>query len=103
MSVTADDLADYIGTAGPADAGHIAEDLASAVALVATLGATSAPEVLLDRAVLETGAELFGRRGTRNGFANFATIEGGSTPRLRQDVLIPARSVLAPFAPVGIA
>lgn len=63
------------------------------------------PVEVYDRAVLEVGAELFHRKASRNGVAQFATGDSVSPMRISRDPLVAARGLLAPFlpTPVGLA
>lgn len=60
------------------------------------------PDVVLSRAVLEVGAELFHRRATKNGVAQFATGDGQPV-RVARDPMVAARPILAPYVALGIS
>ena len=51
-----------------------------------------------DRAALEVGAELWARRGLKNGVATFGAGDDGLTPvHVPRDPMHLARAILAPF------
>jgi hypothetical protein len=117
MTVSASDLSAYLGPLDPSYAEFVGDCATQANALVAGLigsqmsalvGSDTAPAIvtvnqtLIDRATLEVGAELFNRRDTKNGFAQFAGT-GDNAVRVRIDPLIPARAILAPILAGGFA
>lgn len=58
----------------------------------------STPPELRRRAVIEVGAELYARRGLRNGIATFGQADGGLQPvRVARDPMHLAREILAPY------
>ena len=58
----------------------------------------SIPPDLRDRAALEVGAELWARRGLKNGVATFGAGDDGLTPvHVPRDPMHLARAILAPF------
>lgn len=97
-------LATYVKST-PTDATYVDDCAAQAEAVVAEALRTSTPGVerpcpadLRNRAVLEVGAELFARRGLRNGIATFGVGDDGLQPvRVSRDPMHLARSILAPY------
>lgn len=87
------------------DATYVEQCAAEAEAIVAeslrsgTAGLERpAPAELRKRAVVEVGAELYARRGLRNGIATFGTGDGDVQPvRVNRDPMHLARSILAPY------
>jgi hypothetical protein len=113
MTISADDLSAYLGPLDPSYAEFVGDCATQASALVSGLigsqmsalvgGADAATnETLIGRAMLEVGAELFNRRDTKNGFAQFAGVADNAV-RVRIDLLIPARAILAPILAGGFA
>lgn len=115
--VTAVDLATYVGTRD-----FVGDVLDAALLLVNKYVASHAlwqrfyrqpwstdpheiPTPVVDRAVLETGAELYNRKSSKNGIAQFATGDSVSPMRISRDPLTAARGLLDPYlsTPVGIA
>lgn len=93
----------YCG-APASDAMFVAECLGQANELVTRfVRQASVPSMILDRAVIEVGSELFHRRQAPNGIAQFATMEGQSPIRVARDPMIAAYPILQPFTGVGIA
>lgn len=119
MAVTITSLAAHVGTA-PGEATELLTScLAEADALVAKYNvreswvtgatpgtsvrvpgvyvATDAPEVIVDRAVIEVAADLFHRRNAPNGIVNaqFAGFDGApAAVRISRDPLAPAYPIL---------
>ncbi|WP_396190137.1 hypothetical protein [Flavobacterium sp.] len=59
------------------------------------------PQPVLDRAILEVGADLYYRKSTRNGIAQFDSIE--PTPfRITRDPMASAYPILRPYL-IGFA
>lgn len=86
-----------------ADVAHIQACLDEAVALVDNeCGTTSIPEVVLHRAYIEVGSELYNRRAAPNGISQFTSGDGGAI-RVARDPMVAARPILAPFLPGGFA
>jgi hypothetical protein len=103
MTVSAPDLAAYVKVPD-ADDEYVASCLDQAQTMVATLiGSAVVPMPLSDRAVLETGAELYNRRDATNGYINNFTTDSGGAARVRVDPLIPARALLSPYLGFGFA
>lgn len=93
----------YCG-APASDAMFVKECVEQAEALVTRfVGQVPVPSVIVDRAVLEVGSELFHRKQAPNGIAQFATAEGQSPIRVARDPMIAAYPILQPFTGVGIA
>ena len=61
------------------------------------------PLPIVNRAILEVGAELFHRRQAPSGISQFATPDGSSAVRVARDPMIAARDMLAPFVGRGVA
>lgn len=121
---TAQELADYVGAKdvdAVGDAWETAKELVQGylaghggrmlVSGTAILGAGGdfvppwIPPEITSRAILETGAELFHRKASRNGVAQFATGDSVAPMRISRDPLAAARGILAPYlpTPVGLA
>jgi len=90
-----------------ADQAFIEDSLDEAIALVdnecgAAIGLV--PMVVLHRAYIDAGSELYQRRAAPQGVTQFASPDGGSTPvRTSRDPLGGARLILRPFLPGGFA
>lgn len=83
---------------------HLPECLTEADAMVSHhIGKNKVPEVIRDRALLETAADLFWRRHARNGIATFDGGDGLEVLRIGLDPMASARTILAPYLGVGIA
>lgn len=81
-----------------------------AVETVDAAGATTwsnphgVPQSLIDRAVLEVGADLYYRQAARNGIVSFGSgVEATSVIRINRDPMTQAYSILGPFLPMGFA
>lgn len=61
------------------------------------------PEPILQRAVIECGADLYWRRQARSGVATFDSEGALETVRIGLDPMRSARAVLAPYLGVPIA
>jgi len=88
-----------------ADAAFIEDCLDEAIALVDNLCGTAidrVPMVVLHRAYISTGSELYNQRSAPQGISQFAAPDG-SAMRVRTDPLVPARVILTPFLPGGFA
>lgn len=100
-------LAEYVGLPGGPTA-FVTQCARDAAELVATwLGEWSAldpgvPFDVLDRAILEVGAELFHRKNTKNAVAQFATPDG-SPVRIARDPMVAAYPLLRPWIGGGFA
>lgn len=86
------------------DAAFVGECVDEALALVGQVigTATTVPSAIHDRAVIESGSELYHRRQAPNGISQFATPEGAPM-RVARDPMNAARAILAPFLPLGFA
>lgn len=108
MSVTASKLTSYVGASEGEQGDMIAGCLAEAQALVDRynvkaddLGGyvpSNAPEVIVDRAVLEVAADLWNRRNAPNGvmnaqFENFGGDQGAAV-RIARDPMQAAYKIL---------
>ncbi|MGM7677577.1 hypothetical protein [Microbacterium sp. A94] len=105
--MTAADLALYVSPDMPlseASSAYAGECWEEAEALISQhVGAASVPAVVLKRATLEVGSELYHRRKAPNGIAQFATPEASSPARIARDPLVGAYPLLAPWLGRGIA
>lgn len=98
----AESLFEYVG-AGDSQTAFVSECWDEALALVsAYVGAAVVPPVILSRATLEVGAELFHRRATKNGVAQFATPDA-SPIRIARDPMIAAYPILDRYVGGGFA
>lgn len=85
------------------DRDYIASCVTEALALVGQVcGTHTVDEAIRERAVIETGSELFHRRQAPNGISQFAAPDG-SAMRVARDPMNVARTILAPFVPLGFA
>jgi hypothetical protein len=101
--MTAADLQDFIGGASTLDAPVVEACWDEASALVSRfVGASDVPAVIVRRATLEVGAELFARRSAPSGISQFQDATGGSI-RLARDPMTGAYPILTPFVGMGIA
>lgn len=109
MAVVVADVKVYIGETGADFDGLLADCLSEAQALVTkynvkydstteTYVATSAPEVIVDRAVVTVAADLFNRRNAPNGVVNqqFENFGGdqGQAVRIARDPMNGAYKIL---------
>ncbi|MGO2655974.1 MAG: hypothetical protein ACTH93_09135 [Pseudoclavibacter sp.] len=97
---------EYVDALTDAEQTYCDECTAEAVSLVAGWAGTwwaSVPATAQDRAVVEVAAELFNRKGTRNGIAAFDGGDDMQSFRIARDPLKAARPLLAPWIPAGIA
>ncbi|WP_297587725.1 hypothetical protein [uncultured Mobiluncus sp.] len=101
--VTPQSLSEHLGgTSAPAEV--LTQVITEAEAMVtAIIGAQKIPEVITDRAILETAADLYGHRSAPNGIKAFGDLDGASPVRIRLDPLAPAKAILAPFLKVVMA
>jgi hypothetical protein len=60
------------------------------------------PAVILNRAKLECGSELYHRRSAPLGVSQFASVDG-SAVRISRDPMVGAIRILKPFLPFGVA
>jgi hypothetical protein len=101
--MTAVDLSQYVG-ANAEDSAFVASCWARADALISQhVGVVEVPSAILIGAILEVGSELFHRRNSPSGIAQFATAGDASPVRLARDPLTSVYSVLAPWLGVGVA
>lgn len=101
-SALADKLISYVGaTANKTD--FAGECIAEAADLVAGyVGEAEVPSTVLERAILEVGAELYNRKDTKNAVAQFATPD--ATPvRIARDPMVAAYPLLNRFVGPGLA
>lgn len=96
-------LASYVSAAGADEMTEVVHALAEARALVDRhlVGSATPPEAVTDRAVIECGAELFNRKGTRNGVMEIGGADLAPF-RIARDPMKAAYAILAPYV-VGLA
>lgn len=100
MTVTSQDLADYVGAVVDE---YVTQCLAVAKQMVTDyVGDVTVPDEIVDRATLEVGSELFHRKNAPNGVAQFASLDGAPI-RVARDPMVAARPILAPYMPGGFA
>ena len=103
MAVTAEKLATYVQTKLELDQAFISDCVAEGTALVAEyVGTREVPEAIKDRAVLEVAADLFYRRRSRNGVADFDDPTGVPV-RINRDPMTAAYPILGQFMGPAIA
>lgn len=101
--VTTQSLSDHLGgTTAPEKVLETVIDEATALVEAYVKGNT-VPEVIYDRAVLETAADLYGHRSAPNGIKAFADLDGSSPVRIRLDPLASAKAILQPFLKMVVA
>lgn len=103
ITTAATALAQFVGARSTDD--YITSCAREAIALVASyVNPDNVPADILSRAILETGADLYHRRATRNGIAGFEDSDLAASPvRINRDPLAAARPLLARYAGVPIA
>lgn len=99
MANTMEDLKAFVGSEDYEYDALFTDCLAESIALVSKyVGVAVVPVVILDRAILEVGADLFNRRSAPNGIMNqqYATVDGiGAAPmRIARDPLVAAYKIL---------
>ena len=102
--MSAADLAEFVGAKEVSSAVQDAWDTAWRLVDAYLRGyglSVFPPDPVVDRAVLETGAELYHRRSARNGISQFATPDTVSPMRIARDPLVAARPLLAPYLWAG--
>lgn len=99
-------LTDYVtpgAHSAAADAEFIGSCVDEALALVGqACGTNTVPAEIRQRAVVEAGSELYHRRQSPSGISQFAAPDG-SAMRIARDPMNAARTILAPFLPMGFA
>jgi len=99
--MSAETLSKYVG-ASPDDFSFVEECWEDAYQLVWNyVGTSDVPDQILNRAILETGSELFHRRNAPNGISQFASFDG-SAVRVARDPMVGAYPILAKAMVVGI-
>jgi len=95
MSVTVEQLQDYVGTK---ETGAFIEGcLASANSLINNyIKAAAVPATIRDQSVLTVASELFHRRSAPNGVAQFAAMDGQPV-RVAKDPMNSVYPLLMPF------
>jgi hypothetical protein len=95
MSVTVEQLQDYVGT--KEEGSYIEGCLSSATLLVNNYIKTAAvPANIKDQAILTAASELFHRRSAPNGVAQFASLDGNPV-RIAKDPMNAVYPLLLPF------
>jgi hypothetical protein len=95
MSVTVEQLQDYVGT--KEEGAFIEGCLSSATLLVNNYIKTAAvPANIKDQAILTAASELFHRRSAPNGVAQFASLDGNPV-RIAKDPMNAVYPLLLPF------
>jgi hypothetical protein len=99
--MTYEDLKTYVGAKADSDA-YVIACYDEATALVeAFIGASVVPASAKDRAILETGSELFHRKNAPNGLAQYAGFDG--TPvRIARDPMVGAYPILSRYMVLGL-
>ena len=98
------DLKAYVGSTAAVDDSFVESCWDEASELVAAyVGGTVVPGFVMDRAILEVGAELFHRRSAPGGITQFATLEGPSPVRMARDPMLGAYPILDRYLPGGFA
>lgn len=98
MGVT---LAAYVQA--PTNDPYAAQCATEAAAMVAThLGTVTVPPSVLERAVLEVGAELYHRRQSRNGISQMQDLDMAPM-RIARDPLKAAYDILRPYTGPALA
>ena len=96
----AEALAVYVGDTKESSSAYVEQCAAEARSMIEKhVGTNEVPVVILDRAVLEVGAELYHRKTAPSGMKQFATEFGGSPVRIARDPMVAARPLLAPHLP----
>lgn len=110
MALDKDALASRLGShvgvgRGAGSDDYVQQCVAEAIELVKQhVGPVSVvPEAILQRAVVECGADLYWRRQARSGVATFDSEGALETVRIGLDPMRSARAVLAPYLGVPIA
>lgn len=99
----AEALAVYVGDTKESSSAYVEQCAAEARRMVEDhTGTAEVPPEILNRAVLEVGAELYHRKTAPSGMKQFATEFGGSPVRIARDPMVAARPLLAPYVPAGI-
>lgn len=100
--MSATDLQEYVGTtADRIDFVTACWDEATAL-VDGYVGTAFVPATVLDRARLEVGAELFYRRGTKNGLSQVATPDAAPV-RIARDPMVAAYPLLNRYVLGGFA
>ena len=98
--MSAEKLAQYVG-ATPEDQEFVTECWDDAYQLVWNfVGGADVPEQILERAILETGSELFHRRNAPSGIAQFASFDGAPI-RVARDPMVGAYKILSKAMVMG--
>ena len=85
------------------DEDYVKQCVSEAASLVGqAIGAATIPDEARTRAIVECGSELFNRRQAPSGITQYAAPDGGQI-RLARDPMTSARTILAPYLPLGFA
>lgn len=103
MTLTAASLAVYVQGDAANDNPFLTTCAAEATAMVTQrIGTAEVPASILDRAGLEVAADLYYRRRTRNGVAEFDGMDMAPV-RISRDPMAAAAAILAPYLGGGFA
>ena len=97
-------LAEYVG--GVPVTHYTDECVSTAISLVlAYVGKarTLVPDDVMERAIIEAGAELFHRKSAPNGVKSFGDGFDGATVRVARDPMVAARPILDPYLGMAIS
>lgn len=99
--MSATDLQDYVGAAEANDYVQACWDEASDLVGV-YVGDVEVPAPVLHRAILEVGSELYHRKNSPQGVAQFAALDGAPV-RVARDPMVGAYPILSRFVGGGFA
>jgi len=103
-AVTPQALATYVQTDYASETAYLTQCVEEAEEMISdhTTGATVPPKTRR-RAVMEVSADLYYRRKTRNGVADFDGMENAAPVRVARDPMTAAYPILRPYVGPGIA
>lgn len=101
MPVSVEDLSSYVGAspAEPTLLGILADSVELIDQYLGTAGLVLCPPRTYDLAVKQLGSELWARRNSPGGVAQWTT--DGAPIRLARDVMVSVRPLLAPYRGLG--
>lgn len=104
MAYSTADLRAYVNAPADTDTLFLDKCLSRARALLAPkFKGDRIPAEIQELAVQEVAADLYNRRGIRNGIATFETMDGAEPIRIRKNPLEAANDILAPYLGPAIA